>query len=318
MTLPSGTRLGPYEILAPIGAGGMGEVGLETGPRCRDQGVARVRRRRSRRACPVRAGSEALPGVEVIARGSSTPYRKTRKTPSQIAQELGVGYILTATVRREKSGGSGRVHVTPEFVEVKKAGAPTAKWQHGFDAALTDVFAVQSVIASRVAEALGVALGAGEEKRLSEKPTQNLAASNAYLKGEEIWNGMGDDAPSIRKALALYDQAVALDPAFLQAWARVSWASSILYANSTPTPELAERARSAAEKAIALAPNRPEGYLAFGHYERLVSKDFNRALEQYPFGCQFDGSRLRAPTSPALSRSAGILTSAVLHSRLPI
>jgi tetratricopeptide (TPR) repeat protein len=220
----------------------------------------------------------------VIARGSSTPYRKTRKTPSQIAQELGVGYILTATVRWEKSGGSGRVHVTPEFVEVKKAGAPTAKWQHGFDAALTDVFAVQSVIASRVAEALGVALGAGEEKRLSEKPTQNLAASNAYLKGEEIWNGMGDDAPSIRKALALYDQAVALDPAFLQAWARVSWASSILYANSTPTPELAERARSAAEKAIALAPNRPEGYLAFGHYERLVSKDFNRALEQYAKG----------------------------------
>jgi TolB-like protein len=90
----------------------------------------------------IRSKLTSLPGVEVIARGSSTPYRKTRKTPSQIAQELGVGYILTATVRWEKSGGSGRVHVTPEFVEVKKAGAPTAKWQHGFDAALTDVFAV--------------------------------------------------------------------------------------------------------------------------------------------------------------------------------
>jgi serine/threonine protein kinase/tetratricopeptide (TPR) repeat protein len=232
----------------------------------------------------VRSKLTSLPGVEVIARGSSAPYRKTTKTPSQIAQELGVGYILTATVRWEKSGGTGRVHVTPELVEVKKAGAPTAKWQHGFDAALTDVFAVQSVIASRVAEALGVALGAAEAKRLSEKPTQDLAAYNAYLKGEEIWNGTGDDAPSIRKALALYDQAVALDPAFLQAWARVSWASSILYANSTPTPALAERARSAAERAIALAPNRPEGYLAFGHYERLVSKDFNRALEQYAKG----------------------------------
>ena len=232
----------------------------------------------------IRSKLTSLPGVEVIARGSSAPYRKTSKTPSQIAQELGVGYILTATVRWEKSEGSGRVHVTPELVEVKKAGAPTAKWQHGFDAAMTDVFQVQSVIASRVAEALGVALGAGEQKRLSEKPTQDLAAYNAYLKGEEIWNGTGDDSPSIRKALGLYDQAVALDPAFLQAWARVSWASSILYANSTPTPALAERARSAAEKAIALAPDRPEGYLAFGHHERLVSKDFNRALEQYAKG----------------------------------
>jgi eukaryotic-like serine/threonine-protein kinase len=232
----------------------------------------------------VRSKLTSLPGVEVIARGSSAPYKKTTKTPSQIAQELGVGYILTATVRWEKSGESGRVYVTPELVEVRKTGAPTVKWQHGFDAALTDVFAVQSVIASRVAEALGVALGAGEEKRLSEKPTQDLAAYNAYLKGEEIWNGTGDDAPSVRRALGFYDQAVALDPAFLQAWARVSWAGSILYANSTPTPALADRARSAAAKAIALAPGRPEGYLAFGHYERLVTKDFDRALEQYAKG----------------------------------
>ena len=232
----------------------------------------------------IRSKLTSLPGVEVIARGSSAPYKKTTKTPTQIARELGVGYLLTATVRWEKSEGSGRVHVTPELVEVRKAGAPTAKWQHGFDAALTDVFAVQSVIASRVAEALGVALGAGEEKRLSEKPTQDLSAYNAYLKGEEIWNGTGDDSPSMRKALALYDQAVALDPAFLGAWARVSWASSILYANSTPTPALAERARSAAEKAIALAGGHPEGYLAFGHYERLVSKNFNRALEEYAKG----------------------------------
>jgi TolB-like protein/Flp pilus assembly protein TadD len=232
----------------------------------------------------IRSKLTALPGVEVIARGSSAPYKKTTKTPSQIARELGVGYILTATVRWEKSGGGSRVYVTPELVEVKKEGAPTAKWQQGFDAALTDVFQVQSAIATRVAQALGVALGAGEEKRLSEKPTQDLAAYNAYLKGEEIWNGTGDDAPSVRKALAFYDQAVALDPAFLQAWARVSWSSSILYANSTPTPALAERARSAAEKAITLAPNRPEGYLAFGHSERLISKDFNRALEQYAKG----------------------------------
>jgi TolB-like protein/tetratricopeptide (TPR) repeat protein len=232
----------------------------------------------------IRGKLTSLPGVEVIARGSSVPYKKTRKTPSQIAQELGVGYLLTATVRWEKSAGGSRVHVTPELVEVKEAGAPTAKWQHGFDAALTDVFAVQSVIASRVAQALGVALGAGEEKRLSEKPTQNLAAYDAYLKGEEIWNSLGDDPPSIRKALGFYEQAVALDPGFLQAWARVSWANSILYANSTPTPALAERARQAGEKAVALAPNRPEGYLALGHSERLVSKDFNRALEQYAKG----------------------------------
>ena len=124
---------------------------------------------------------------------------------------------------------------------------------------------MQSDIATRVAQALGVALGAGEEKRLSEKPTQNLAAYDAFLKGEEASNSMGaTDPPSLRKALGFYEQAVALDPGFAQAWARVSRANSLLYVNSTPTPALAERARQAAEKAVALAPNRPEGYLALG------------------------------------------------------
>ncbi len=150
---------------------------------------------------------------------------------------------------------------------------------------MTDVFQVQSDIATKVAQALGGALGAGEEKRLSEKPTQNLAAYDAFLKGEEVGEQLGaNDPPSVRKALGFYEQAVALDPGFAQAWARVSPANSLLYVNSTPTPALAERARQAGEKAVALAPNRPEGYLALGNYERLVSVDYHRALEQYEKG----------------------------------
>ncbi|HEY6929819.1 MAG TPA: protein kinase [Thermoanaerobaculia bacterium] len=232
----------------------------------------------------VRGKLTRLAGVQVIARGSSTPYKKTTKSPRQIAEELNVSYLLTATVSWEKRGGTSRVLVSPELVDLTRPDAPTSKWQQSFDAALTDVFQVQSDIATRVADSLGVALGAVEEERLSEKPTENLAAYDAFLKGEEIWNSTGDDPPSIRKSLGLYEQAVALDPGFLQAWARVSYANSILYVNSTPTPALAERAQQAAKKAIAVAPNRPEGYVAFGHYERLVSKDFNRAREQYVKG----------------------------------
>src|SRR6202040_963908 len=155
--------------------------------------------------------------------------------------------------------------VTPELVEVRKAGAPASKWQQPFDAALTDVFQVQTDIASRVAQALGVALGSGEEKRLLEKPTQNLAAYDAFLKGEEVSKSfVATDPRSLRKALGFYEQAVALDPGFAQAWAQVSRANSVLYSISTPTPALAERAQQAAEKALALAPDRPEGYLALG------------------------------------------------------
>src|SRR5262249_46653827 len=158
-------------------------------------------------------------------------------------------YLLTATVRWEKGGATSRVHVTPELVEVSGSGAPASKWQQPFDASLTSVFQVQSEIATKVAQALGGALGAGEEKKLAEKPTQNLPAYDAFLKGEDASKGMAvGDPPSLRRALALYEQAVALDPAFAQAWARVSMANSLIYGNSTPTPELAEHARQAGEK----------------------------------------------------------------------
>jgi TolB-like protein/tetratricopeptide (TPR) repeat protein len=252
----------------------------------------------------IRGKLTSLPGLFVIARGSSTPYKKTTKTPKQIAEELEVGYLLTATVRWEKGSGGSRVHVSPELIEVSSSGAPRSKWQQPFDAAITDVFQVQSDIATKVAQALEGALGAGEEKRLSEKPTQNLAAYDAYLKGEEIWNGGTNDPPSLRKMLGFYEQAVALDPGFVQAWARVSYANSLLYANSTPMPALEERARQAGEKAVALAPNRPEGYLALGAYERLVSLGFKRALEWFEKGLRVTPGNVDLLRGAALAEEA--------------
>jgi len=86
LTLTAGTRLGTYEIVAPLGAGGMGEV-------YRDQ---------------IRGKLTGLPGVEVIARGSSTPYRKTTKTPQEIAKELSANYLLTAATRDSRSSSPPR------------------------------------------------------------------------------------------------------------------------------------------------------------------------------------------------------------------
>ena len=173
--------------------------------------------------------------------------------------------------------------MSPELVDVTRPDAPTSKWQQPFDAALTDVFQVQSDIATKVAQALNVALGAGEEKRLSEKPTQNLAAYDAYLKGVEVVHNTGVGAAAMRKALGYFEQAVALDPGFARAWEGVSGTTAHLYLG-TPMPQLAERSRQAAEKAVALAPERPGGYLALGFYQYFVLGDANGALAQYAKG----------------------------------
>jgi TolB-like protein/tetratricopeptide (TPR) repeat protein len=249
----------------------------------------------------IRGKLTALPGVQVIARGSSAPYGKTTKTPRQIARELGVDYLLTATVRWQKSvGGASRVAVTPELIEIPKSGAPTSKWQQPFEAALTDVFQVQADIATRVARSLGAALGTTQATRLAETPTRSLDAYDAFLKGEEASKGMGSrNIPALKQATAHYERAVALDPGFALAWARVSQAASHLYQVSVPTPELADRARDAAERAVALAAERPEGYMALGQYASVVQNDPHAALSQFARG------RELAPSNAELLSATG-------------
>ena len=233
----------------------------------------------------IRGKLTSLPGLEVIARGSSTPYKKTTKTPQEIARELDANYLLTATVRWQKGGGGNRVQVTPELVEIRQSGAPASKWQQPFDAAITDVFQVQSDIATKVAQALGGALGAGEEKRLSEKPTQNLAAYDAFLKGEEAAEAW---QPTIPPACARRSPSTSRPSRWIPDSRRRGRESRTPIRCCTPTAPRRPSSRSApgrrAEKAVALAPNRAEGYLALGAYERLVTADLNRALEQYEKG----------------------------------
>ncbi|HKA36542.1 MAG TPA: tetratricopeptide repeat protein, partial [Thermoanaerobaculia bacterium] len=115
-----------------------------------------------------------------------------------------------------------------------------------------------------------------------ERPTQNLAAYDAFLKGRQLCRNVTCDDPSVaRKALGFFEQAVALDPGFAQSWAEVSTISSNLYVTSSPTPEVAERSREAAEKAVELAPNRPEGYIARGYHRNLVLNDPPGAQADY-------------------------------------
>jgi serine/threonine-protein kinase len=228
----------------------------------------------------VRGKLSQVGGLAVIARASSNEYRKTTKAPQQIARELGADYLLTATVQWQKAPGApSRVRVSPELIRVAPGAAPTTKWQQGFDASLTDVFQVQADIATKVASALNAALGDSVRQELAAKPTENLAAYDAYLKGEAASQAMSVVDPlSLRRAIQFYEQAVVLDPAFVPAWAQLARASALLYSNGTPTPELAAQARRAAERALALGPDRPEGHLALSAYYLYVPVDPQQAL----------------------------------------
>jgi serine/threonine-protein kinase len=221
-----------------------------------------------------------IQGLQVIARGSSNEYRKTTKTQQQVARELGVDYLLTATIQWEKvAGGASRVRVTPELVDTRLGHAPRTRWGRSFDAAITDVFQVQADIAEQVAQALDVALADSTRRELQVKPTRSLPAYEAFLRGEAASRGMSayEPAEALRQAVSAYEQAVALDTAFAIAWAQLARAQAELYYAGVPLPEVGEAARKAAERVRVLAPNRPEAHQAAAAYYSNVPRDHARA-----------------------------------------
>ena len=230
----------------------------------------------------VRGKLSAISGLQVIARSSSQEYKHTSKTPQEIGRELGVEYLLTGTIRWENQAGEtgSRVRVSPELIEVATG---ATSWQQPFEAALTGVFQVQADIAGRVAGALDVALGASQRQAIAAKPTENLKAYDAYLQGLAA-RELGGTPGTLREALGHFERAVALDSTFAAAWAGVSEAGSLLYAQSSPSPVLAEQSRAAADRALRLAPTGALGFRSLGDYYRRVVQDPRQALEPYRKG----------------------------------
>jgi serine/threonine-protein kinase len=233
----------------------------------------------------IRTKLAQVAGLQVIARGSSTEYRRTTSKPTRIARELGADYLLTGTVRWEKATGGSRVRVTPELVDARAGQVARTRWAQQFDASLTDVFQVQADIATKVADALGVALADSARLELALKPTESLAAYDEYLKGEAAAEAMKANQAGLHRAIAFYERAVALDSNFVQAWSALSRARSSLYSNGVPDPALGELARAAAERASALNPTEPLVYLALGDlYGSVHPIDHERAVAAYERG----------------------------------
>ncbi len=262
----------------------------------------------------IRGKLSALPALRLIASTSSNQYRHTQKSAEQIGRELGVHYLLTGRVQWEQgANGARRVRVSPELVEVHDGAAPETKWQQSYDTTLADVFDVQTAVATRVADKLGVVLSPPAQSQLAARPTQNLAAYDAYLRSTAL---VGTDPLTIRRALAAAEQAVALDSGFALAWARVSTRHTALYVFSIPTPPDADAAHRAAERAVALAPTAPEGYIARGAYNFNIAYDLAAARAAYETALRLAPSSSSATGGLADAEAAvGQWAAALVHTR---
>jgi len=229
----------------------------------------------------VRGKLTGLPGIEVIGSASSAQYRKTTKTPQQIGQELGVRYLLIGRVHWARGpGGTSRVQVSPELVDVSTA---ADKWQQPFDAPLTDVFQVQGNIASKVAQALQVALTPAAKQDLAAKPTKDLIAYDSYLRGLALQNS-GNSAGILRRAIEAQRDAVVRDSTFALAWSALGGELSLMYSNGVPSPALADSADKASATALALEPDLAAARATRARFYSIVMKDNVRSLAEAKAG----------------------------------
>jgi TolB-like protein/tetratricopeptide (TPR) repeat protein len=223
-------------------------------------------------------------GLRVAGRTSSFTFRGNIPPLAQIGQDLKVDAVLDGSVRQSGS----RMRVTAQLVGVKDG---YQLWSQTFEREVSDVFAVQDEIARAVARALRVKLAPGRAVAPPERRTSVPEAYEKFLLGRQLYysRGSGD---GYRGAVGAYEKSITADPGFAPAWAglAVALAASADFGDSTgQVADLKRRAIEAADRAVALAPDLPDGYGARGFVRAGilwdwpgVKSDFERSLAINP------------------------------------
>ncbi len=237
-----------------------------------------------------------VPGLHVAGRTSSFAFKGKNEDLRSIGQKLNVATLLEGSV--QKAGD--RVRITMQLIN---AADGYHLWSESYDRKLTDVFAVQDEIAQAVVAALKLQLLPGQAPTTRDRRTSNLKAFNEFLLGREFFHRNNVDG--FRRSKEAYERAVALDPGYAAAWAGLAMATFWVADSGESVAAIKEgqdRAVAAAEKAIALAPELPDGYLA-------------RGFVRVPIQWDFDGSRadleralaLKPDDPDALNNYAGLI-----------
>ena len=213
--------------------------------------------------------------LRVISRTSVMQYKSgAERNLREIGQQLGVAHVLEGSVQRS----SNRVRVTAQLIDAR---TDTHQWAEHYDRDLADVFAIQSEIAKAIADQLEAKLSPQEKARVEERATGNTEAYAFYLRANQIARNPDTLLEDYKAAVQLYMQAIALDPNFALAHARLASAAAEVFHYYEPTDVWRMKARTEAEIALHLQPNLAEGHFALAQCTYWMDQDYERALEQF-------------------------------------
>jgi TolB-like protein/Tfp pilus assembly protein PilF len=222
--------------------------------------------------------------LRVISRSSVMKFRDAAtQNLRQIGKALGVANVLEGSVRRE----GDRVVVNVQLVDAQSA---RQIWANRYDRTLADSLGLQGELASEIADALRATLSTDEQARVTAKLTQNPDAYVFYLRGNQISRNPDTILEDYKTAEQLYMQAIALDPDFALAHARLASVCAEIFHYYEPTEEWKTKARTEAQIALRLQPNLAEAHFALGQCIYWMDQDYERALEQFDIAARLSPS----------------------------
>src|SRR5438477_585817 len=193
--------------------------------------------------------------LKVISRTSVTSYRGTgARNAREIGKTLGVATLLEGSVRRI----GNRVRVNVQLIN---ADTDEHLGAEDYDRDLTDVFAIQTDLAQKIASELRAKLSPSEKAQFERRPTENGEAYLAFVQAHNL-SGAFEDFDKLKQGEQLYARAIELDPNFALAMARYSQLESWFLHTFDRTPQRREKARTLAARALQLQPDLPEAHLA--------------------------------------------------------
>ena len=198
-------------------------------------------------------------------------YQEKEIDPLEAGKSLGVTAVLAGNV--QQSGD--RLRVT---VQLLRVGDGRQIWADQFDEKFTDVFAVQDLLAQRLASALTLRLTEAERQQLKQPHTANLDAYQLYLKGRYYWNRRTPEW--IGKGIECFNQALKLDPTYAQAYAGLA-DSYAISASGLPPLERLPKAKAAAERALELDDTLAEAHASLGFIRYKFDWDWGGAERSF-------------------------------------
>lgn len=239
--------------------------------------------------------------LTVISRTSVEQYREAPKSMRAIGAELGVGFILEGSARRDED----RVRLTVQLID---AASDEHLWTENYDRDLSagSLFDIQSDLAGRIAAALKVRVAPEERDRIDRRPTDDLSAYETYLLGRTQFSTLS--SKGLLESIDTFDGVIARDSGYAPAYAGLADAYLLfgyLGFPEGPLPQEAmEQARGYAATAVALDPDLSEAHAALGAVAWRVDLDREEAERRFRLGLQLNPSNVRLRSEYATLLSA--------------